>query len=103
MKSQNGGVMYMGLGVTHYIPSEQKLNTKISTEVELVGASDYRPYNLWHVMFMHHQRYLNKPNKFFQDNQSNMRMEVNGRKYCTGNSRYIDIRNFFIKDCVDKE
>ena len=46
MKSQTEGVMSMGLGVTHYIPSEQKLNTKISTEVELVGASDYRPYNL---------------------------------------------------------
>ena len=46
----------MGLGVTHYITSEQKFNTKISTEAELVGASDYGQYNLWYVMFMHHQR-----------------------------------------------
>ena len=41
MKSQNGGVMSMGLGVTHCIPIKQKLNTKTSTEAELVGASSY--------------------------------------------------------------
>ena len=28
MKSQTGGVMYMGLGVTHCMSSKQKLNTK---------------------------------------------------------------------------
>ena len=40
-KIQTGGVMYMGLGVTHCKPSKQKLITKRSTESELVGASDY--------------------------------------------------------------
>ena len=29
-------------------------------------------------------------------------MEVNGRISCTGNSRHINIRYFFIKDRVDK-
>ena len=103
MKSQTEGVMSMGLGVTNFRPIEKKLNTNISTEAELVGASDYGPYNLWYVMFMHHQRYLNNSNKFFKDNQSAMRMEVNGRNYCTGNSRHIDTNNLFIKDWVEKE
>ena len=31
-----------------------------------------------------------------------MRMEKNGRKSIKGNSRHIDIRNFFIKDRVEK-
>ena len=30
-------------------------------------------------------------------------MEKNGRNSCTGNSRHIDIRYFFVKDRVDKE
>ena len=46
MKSQTGGAIYMGLGVTHCRSSKQKLNTKISTESELVGTSDYVSYNI---------------------------------------------------------
>ena len=29
-------------------------------------------------------------------------MEVNGRNSCTGNSRHIHIRYFFVKDRIDK-
>ena len=92
----------MRLGVTHCRPSEKKFNTNISKKAELVGASDYGTYNLWCVMFMHHQRYLNKSNKFFQDNQSATKIEVNGRNYFTGNLRHIDTRYFFINDKVEK-
>ena len=83
MKSQTEGVMYMGLGVTHCRPSNKKLNMKSSNEPGIVGASDYVPYNIWYVMFMHHQGYLNKSNKFSHENQSSTMMEVNGRNYCT--------------------
>ena len=53
-------------------------------------------------MFMNHQGYFNKYSKFLQENQSVMRMEVNGSKSCTENSRNIVIRYFFIKDKVKK-
>ena len=79
----------MGLGVTHCRLSKQKLNTKISTEAELVSTSDYFPYNIWYVIFMHRQGYLNKSTKFFQENQSAVRMEVNEENYFTENSRYL--------------
>ena len=69
----------------------------------MVGASDYFPYNIWYVMFMHHQGYLKKSSRFFQDNQSAMRMEVNGRNSWTGNLQHIYIRYFFIKDLVEKQ
>ena len=51
---------------------------------------------------MHHQRYLNKSNKFFQDNQSAIIMEMNGRNYCTGNPRHTNIRYFSIKYRLEK-
>ena len=52
---------------------------------------------------MNHQVYLNKSNNFSQDNQSDVRMELNGRNYCTGKLRHIYIKYFFIKDWVYKE
>ena len=39
----------------------------------------------------------------FQDNESAMKMEKNGRNSCTGNSRHIDIKYFWVKDMVDKK
>jgi hypothetical protein len=44
MKSHTGGVVSFGRGAAMSKSSKQKLNTKSSTEAELVGASDYLPY-----------------------------------------------------------
>ena len=102
MRSHTGGCMSMGLGMVHCKSSKQKLNTKSSTESEIVGLSDYMPYNIWFANFMKEQGYEIEKNVVYQDNQSAMKMEINGRNSCTGNSRHIDIRYFFTKDRVDK-
>ena len=52
---------------------------------------------------MHHQGYLNNSNIVFKNNQSDMSMELNGRKCCTGNLRHIDTSYFLIKDRDKKE
>ena len=39
--------MSMGLGMNHCKSGKEKLNTKSSTESEIVGMSAYVPYNLW--------------------------------------------------------
>ena len=39
----------------------------------------------------------------YQDNQSAICMEKNGRSSCTGNPRHISIRYLFVKDIVDKD
>ena len=91
----------MGYGMLHCKSHKQKLNTKSSTEAELVGVSDYLPYNIWLIYFMEKQGYKFEMNIMYQDNQSAIRMERNGRNSCTGNSRHIDVRYFFIKDRVD--
>ena len=94
--------MSFGLGTIHAKSSKQKLNTKSSTEAELVGVSEYLPYNIWILMFLHEQGYSLKSNVLQQDNQSAIRMEKNGRNSCTGNSRHVNIRYFFVKDRIDK-
>jgi hypothetical protein len=102
MKSQTGGCMSFGLGVIHGRTNKQKLNSKSTTESEVIGVSDYLPYNIWTCNFMEVQGYVLKENVLYQDNQSAMKMEINGRNSCTGNSRHIDIRFFFVKDRVEK-
>ena len=52
---------------------------------------------------MKEQGYNITNNVMYQDNQSAIKMEKNGRNSCTGNSRHIDIRYFFVKDRVDKK
>ena len=103
MKSQTGGCMSYGTGIIHGRSSKQKLNTKSSTKAELVGLSEYLPYNIWTQMFMEEQGYSLRTNVIYQDNQSAIRMGRNGRNSCTGNSRHINVRYFFVKDRVDKE
>ena len=102
MRSHTGGVMSMGKGIIHSKSAKQKLNTKSSTEAEIVGVSEYVPYTIWLTNFMKSQGYEFNNNNLYQDNQSAIRMETNGRNSCTGNSRHIDIRYFFVKDRVDK-
>ena len=101
MRGHTSGAISIGVGIIHGKASKQKINVKSSTECELVGVSEYIPYSLWLGYFLEHQGYKLKSNLVHQDNQSAMRMEVNGRTSCTGNSRHINIRYFFVKDRVD--
>jgi hypothetical protein len=103
MKSHTGGVVSFGTGALMSKSSKQKLNTKSSTEAELVGASDYLPHAIWAKKFLEGQGYKLKDNCFYQDNQSAIRFEKNGRRSCGPNSRHIDIRYFFIKDRLEIE
>ena len=48
------------------------------------------------------QGYDLKTNIVFQDNASAILMECNGRNACTGNSRHIHIRYFFVTDRIAK-
>jgi len=82
---------------------KQKLNTKSSTEAELVGATNFLPNMIWVWMILEGQGYDISENYFAQDNQSTMRLEKNGRTSCGQKSRHIDIRFFFMKDRITTE
>ena len=102
MKSHTGGCTSMGIGLVHQKSSTQKSNSKSSCESEIIGVSEYLPYNLWFLMFLEAQGYGIGSNLIFQDNKSAILLARNGRNSCTGNSRHVAVRYFFIKDRVDK-
>jgi hypothetical protein len=103
MRGHTGGIISMGKGMLHCKSSTQKINTKSTTESELVGVSEYLPYDIWYILFFGAQGYKIKQNILFQDNESAIKMEINGRNSCTGNSRHINIKYFWVKDRVDRK
>ena len=57
IRSHTGGCMTFGWGLIHEKSSKHKLNTKISTDYEVVGASNYIPFRIWLAMHTEDQGY----------------------------------------------
>ena len=103
MKSHTGGCISYGLGIIDSGSMKQKLNSKSSTESEVVGTSDYLSRTIWVKMFLEEQGYNLKKNILYQDNQSAIRLEKNGRMSCGQKSKHINIRFFWVTDRVKNE
>ena len=101
MKSHTGGVMSLGKGAIYGTSTRQKLNTTSSTESELVAVNDVLPQILWTRYFLEAQGYKVKDNILYQDNQSAMLLEKNGRGSSSKRTRHINIRYFFVTDKVN--
>ena len=102
MRSHTGGIMSLGRGAVYTTSVRQKLNTKSSTEAELVAVNDVLPQILWTRNFMMAQGFNAHDNVLFQDNKSAMLLENNGRGSSSKRTRHIDIRYFFITDRIEK-
>ena len=65
------------------ISKKQKLNTKSSTEPELIGADNAMPQMIWKRYFLEAQGYEINENILYQYNTSSMLLEMNGKKSST--------------------
>ena len=102
-KSQTGGCSTFGTGMFSSDSKKQKINTKSSTEAEVVGLADRLPRVVHHQLFMDAQGYTLYSNVLLQDNQAAIRMECNGKMSCSKRSRHMNIRYFYVKDLVDRK
>ena len=78
------------------------MNTRSSTEAELVGADDAATMILWTGLFMEQQGYPLNKNILFQDNKSAILLENNGKRSAGNRSRALNVRYFFLTDQVEK-
>ena len=83
-------------------PTSKKINTTSSTEAEVVGVHDNMPVVLWTRYFLQEQGYPLKPSILHQDNQSSVLLENNGRASIGKRKRHMNIRYFFLSDCVKR-
>ena len=79
------------------------LNTKSSPKAELVGEDDCMPQVLWTRYWMEAQGYTISENIVYQDNQSSILLENNGRQSSGKRTRHIDIRYYFVTDRIRKK
>jgi hypothetical protein len=100
MRSHTGGVMMLGKGAIYGTSTRQKINTKSSTEAELVGVNDILPQALWTRYFLEAQGYAVNESIVYQDNKSTILLAENGKASSGKRTRHINIRYFFIKDRV---
>jgi hypothetical protein len=100
MKSHTGGVLSLGKGAVYATSTRQKINTKSSTEAELVGVNDVLPQALWTKYFLKEQGYGCDECIINQDNTSAMLLEKNGRSSSSKRTRHINIRYYFIADKI---
>ena len=103
-KSHTGATMIFdgGLGSIMNLSRKQKLNTRSSTEAELVGVDDASALILWTKLFLEYLGYHISNNIIYQDNKSAILLETNGRQSAGKRSRALNIRYFFISDQVEK-
>ena len=103
MRSHTGGVMTLGKGAAYATSTRQKLNSRSSTEGELVAVNDVMPHILWTRNFLISQGITVKDNVVFQDNKSAILLEENGKASSSKRTRHINIRYFFVKDRINQK
>ena len=81
---------------------QTKINTRSSTEAELVGVNDAMTMILWAKHFLEAQGYPVQENIIYQDNESSMKLEKYGRQSSGKKTRHLDRHYYFVTDNVKK-
>jgi hypothetical protein len=102
MRGHTGGGLTMGRGFPIVSSTKHKLNTRSSTESELIFVDDMMSLILWTGYFLKSQGYKVSDNVIFQDNKSAMLLEQNGKASSGKRTKHINVRYFFITDRISK-
>ena len=89
MRGHSGGCMSLGAGVIAPGSNKQKLNTRSSTESELVAVDDFMASLLWTNNFLRAQGVEVQKTILYQDNQSAILLEKNGRASCSKRTKHL--------------
>ena len=101
--SHTGATLSFGKGSVYSMSSKQKLNTRSSTEAELVGINDVMSMVLWTRLFLEAQGYHITDNILHQDNESTTKLAKNGRRSSSKQTRHIEVRYYFITDHIARD
>jgi hypothetical protein len=106
MRSHTGAVLSLGQGALMSMSLKQKINTKSSTEAELVGVDDAMNFVEWIQLFVEEQiksinddsilKKIGNDIVIEQDNTSTIQLVNNGKQSSTKRTRHINIRYFYV-------
>ncbi len=92
-----GAILTLRHGAVSSSSTKQKVNTKISTETEIVGLFDKTSDILWTCNFLEAQGYTITANYVQQDNMSTLSLAKNGHVLSSKCTKHIKAKFFFIK------
>jgi Reverse transcriptase (RNA-dependent DNA polymerase) len=101
-KSHTGATMSLGDGAIISVSTKQKVNTRSSTEAELVSIDDIISKVLWTKLFLQEQGWKVNQNIMMRDNLSSMKLETNGKLSSGKRTRHFDIKYFYITDLIER-
>ena len=87
----------------HSTSCKQKLNTKSSTEAELVAIDDAMGQILWTRNFLAAQGIPVPTMTIYQDNKSTILLSENGRLLSSKRTQHLNLRYFFVTNKIQKE
>ena len=102
-KSHTGAALLLGNGVICFMSIKQKVNTRSSTEAELVGVDDIISKVLWTKLFIEAQGHKVTMNVIYRDNTSAMKLEANGKASSGKRTRHFNIKYFYITDLIERK
>jgi hypothetical protein len=102
-KSHTGATMSLGDGAIISVSTKQKINTRSSTEAELVSIDDIISKILWTKLFLQEQGWKVNQNMVMRDNLSSMKLETNGKASSGKRTRHFDIKYFYITDLIERK
>ena len=92
--------MSLGMGMPIMGLSKQKLNTRSSTETELIMVDDFMLQILWMNLFLEVQGYKTSDTILYQDNQSAILLEKNSMQSSSKFTKHLNCRYYFITNRI---
>ena len=84
------------------VSTKQKINTRSSTEAELVALDNAPAKVLWTKLFIKAQDHTIRINIVYRDNQSSMKLEQNGKESSGKRTRHFSIKYFYATDLIKR-
>ena len=103
MKSHTGMIFTMGKGAIVSSSTKQKVNSRSSTEAELIATDDKISKIITIKRFLEHQGFRIKVCVIYQDNTSTMKLQNNGKVSSGKRTRHYDIKLFYITDLIARK
>ena len=103
MKGHSGGIRLFRKGAEASKSRKYMINYRRSTESEIIGVDDHLSGVFWMLRFLGGQDLKVNNNIVYQDNQSTILMERNGKYSCRKKTCHIDLRYLFITDQIKQK
>jgi hypothetical protein len=102
MRSHTRAIMTLGHGAVISDSTKQKVNARSSMESKMITVEDTLSKLCWTKRFIQAQGHQVKANIVYQDNTSEMKLELNGKASSGKRTQHFDIKFFYFTDLIKR-